>query len=72
MCDYFIGYHPLFELAKCVRRIVEPPYVIGSVLRLCGYLWPALTAQPPAMPADFIDYLRRDQIGRLLHAGGNG
>jgi glycosyltransferase involved in cell wall biosynthesis len=71
MCDYFIGYHPLFELVKCVRRIAEPPYVIGSILRLCGYFWPRLNGQIPSMPADFIDYLRRSQIQRLLRAGGN-
>ena len=72
MGDYFLGYHPLFELAKCVRRIFEPPYVIGSVLRLCGYVRPRLSRQRPAMPADFIEYLRRYQIQRLLRVGGNG
>jgi glycosyltransferase involved in cell wall biosynthesis len=71
MCDYFIGYHPLFELAKCIRRISEPPYVTGSVLRLCGYFWPFVSRQRPSMPADFIDYLRRHQMQRLLRAGGD-
>jgi hypothetical protein len=72
MSDYFMGYHPLFEMAKCVRRIVERPYMVGSVLRLCGYIWPRLSRQRPAMPAAFIDYLRRYQIQRLLGLGGNG
>jgi glycosyltransferase involved in cell wall biosynthesis len=69
--DYFMGYHPMFEVAKCIRRVIERPYVIGSVLRFCGYMWPCLTRQRPAMPADFIEHLRRGQIARLLRAGGS-
>src|SRR5262249_37556087 len=25
MEDYFLGYHPLYELGKCLRRLAEPP-----------------------------------------------
>src|SRR5437773_7087650 len=45
MEDYFIGYDALFEAGKCVRRANEPPYILGSLLRFCGYLFPGLTRQ---------------------------
>jgi glycosyltransferase involved in cell wall biosynthesis len=69
--DYFMGYHPLFELAKCVRRIIEPPYVSGSLFHFCGYIWPYFIREKPGLPADLVRYLRRQQIQRLLGAGGN-
>src|SRR5205085_8555057 len=30
MQDYFMGYHPLYEIGKCLRRVSEPPYVMDS------------------------------------------
>jgi len=71
MHDHFMGYHPLFELVKCVRRIIEPPYVTGSIFRFCGYIWPRFNRANPGVPADVVCYLRREQIWRLLGAGGN-
>jgi glycosyltransferase involved in cell wall biosynthesis len=68
MQDYFMGYHFLFEAGKCLRRAVEPPYVIGSFLRLCGYLWPGIRRQRPSMPEDFVRYLRQEQKRRFLQA----
>ena len=35
--DYYCGYHPLFLLAKGVRRLFLPPYVLGGVGILWGY-----------------------------------
>jgi len=66
--DYFLGYHPVFELGKCFRRILEPPYGIGSLLRLCGYLWPRIKGERPAVPADFLRKFRQQQMRRLLRA----
>lgn len=66
--DYCVGYHPLFELAKCLRRLVEPPFVVGSVCRLIGFLFGALTRQPRELPREFVDYLRKEQIKRMFRA----
>jgi poly-beta-1,6-N-acetyl-D-glucosamine synthase len=64
--DYSVGYHPLFEASKCVRRVSEPPYVLGSLMRMTGYLWGGLTRQERQLPAEFIKYLRTQQVRRLL------
>ncbi|HYR88200.1 MAG TPA: glycosyltransferase family 2 protein [Terriglobia bacterium] len=69
MQDYFMGYHLLFEVGKCIRRAIEPPYLAGSVLRLSGYLWPGLTRQKPMVTEDFAQYLKKQQMRRLFHVG---
>jgi biofilm PGA synthesis N-glycosyltransferase PgaC len=66
MREFSLGYHPLFEIGKCFRRISEPPYVTGSAARLCGYIWAALTEHKPAMPSDFIRYLRQQQTLQMF------
>ena len=35
---YITGYHPLFMLLKCIHRIAEPPYLIGGLGLLIGFL----------------------------------
>ena len=64
--DYQVGYHPLYEIAKCLRHVVEKPYVIGSVLWLAGYLGAAVRRYERPVPSDVVRYIRRDQLGLLL------
>jgi hypothetical protein len=66
MRDFSLGYHPLFEMGKCFRRIFELPYITGSAFGLCGYIWAALTEHKPAMPVDFIRYLRQQQTLQMF------
>jgi hypothetical protein len=66
MEDYFIGYHVLFEAGKCIRRALVRPYVLGSLLCFCGYLFPSLTRQKRVVPDDFVRYLRREQMRRVF------
>lgn len=38
--EYNIGYHPLFSMARFVKRSVkESPYLLGSLTRLSGYFY---------------------------------
>jgi glycosyltransferase involved in cell wall biosynthesis len=64
--DYSLGYHPLFEAGRCALRMQEPPYVIGSLARLAGFLWAGLKGCPMALPDDVTAYLRREQLGRMI------
>ena len=66
--DYSVGYHPLFEIGKCARRIREQPYLLGSLFRMSGYLWGGLMRQRE-VPAEFVRHLRTQQIRRLLGGG---
>ena len=63
--DHHLGYHPLFFLAKAIRRFRFRPYVAGGLFMLCGYAWAVLVRKPVRVPADVVRYLRREQMQRL-------
>ena len=62
---YVCGYHPLFIGAKCIRRLVQTPYVIGSVAILYGFLKGFFTRVPRVNDSQLIQYLRAQQVRRL-------
>jgi glycosyltransferase involved in cell wall biosynthesis len=66
--NYICGYHPLFMLGKCVRRLIRPPYVTGSAALFYGFVSGYLKRIPQVDDPLTIAYLRRQQMGRL--AGG--
>lgn len=63
--DYSFGYHPLFEVTKCIFRFKEFPFVIGSIARLVGFFASMLKKEPLAIPPEVIDFLRNEQLQRL-------
>jgi glycosyltransferase involved in cell wall biosynthesis len=63
--DYFLGYHPLFMIFKCLRRLVAKPYVLNSVGHLWGYLRGYLKRRPQLADRALIGYLRRQQLRRM-------
>lgn len=62
---YSVGYHPLFELARGVFRLLDQPPVIGGLLSLAGYCWASLMRYERQVPDDFVRYLRSEQLTRL-------
>ncbi|MFW5886944.1 MAG: glycosyltransferase family 2 protein, partial [Bacteroidota bacterium] len=40
--QYFLGYHPIFALAKGVAKTTKKPYIIGGMLNITGYMIAAL------------------------------
>lgn len=65
LTEYSLGYHPVFEVAKCFFRIKEHPYLIGSVFRIGGYFWGFLNKLQVSLPNIIIKNLRDQQIQRL-------
>lgn len=65
MVEHSLGYHPVFELARCAFRVVEPPYLAGSCFRLAGYCLGAFRRQARAVPGEVVSYLRAEQMSRL-------
>ena len=63
--NYICGYHPMFMLAKCVRRLFRPPYIIGSIALMYGFLSGYWKRTPQISDRQTIIYLRRQQLGRL-------
>jgi len=64
--DYAVGYHPLFEAAKCLGRIFEPPAFVGGVARGIGYCSAAMRRRERLVPPDLLEFLRAEQKQRLL------
>jgi biofilm PGA synthesis N-glycosyltransferase PgaC len=63
--DYVTGYHPLFMFLKCVKRIVEPPVVVGSVGLMYGFV-SSYFRGVPRVEKDLIQYVQRQQLRRLM------
>lgn len=65
--NYWLGYHPLFQLASCLRRIGEKPYLIGSICTLFGYGSSWIKGQQRVLSSDAIRFLRSEQLNRLAN-----
>jgi glycosyltransferase involved in cell wall biosynthesis len=63
--DYLLGYHFLFFLAKCLYRSVGRPYLLGSLVMLCGYCSSWLRKRRRQVSPEFVRYLREEQMNRL-------
>ena len=64
--NYICGYHPLFMLSKCVHRLGQRPYIVGSAGLLYGFMTGYLNRIPQVDEPKTIQYLRQQQIARLL------
>ena len=63
--NYICGYHPLFMLLKCVRRVAMKPYVIQAAALFCGFASGYLRGIPQVNDRSTIKYLRRQQLSRI-------
>ncbi len=64
--DYICGYHPLFMLSKCLVRLPLKPSLLGSFALFYGYASGYFKGIPQVDDRRTIEYLRRQQINRLL------
>lgn len=69
---YSLGYRSTFFIARCIRRSLEPPAIIGSLTALYGYMVSAARREPVVLPDDAIAYLRAEQRHKLLRTLGLG
>ncbi len=63
--DHALGYHPFFELLKCVRRAREHPPLAGAAAWFAGYCWAAASGRPCALPQHLAAHLRKEQLSRI-------
>ncbi len=62
---YALGYHPLFQLVRCIYRIKDKPIIVGSMLILCGYFYAFISKYKREVPDDVISFLRKEQLKRI-------
>ncbi|HYR90307.1 MAG TPA: glycosyltransferase family A protein [Terriglobia bacterium] len=63
--EYLLGYHPVFQALKCVRRLREKPHGVISLLRFYGYWAASVRRVQSPVPKDVVEYIRRGQMRRL-------
>ncbi len=69
--DYYCGYHPLFVLAKGIRRIFfERPYLIDGMGGIFGYFLGYINNEDRYGELGVIKYLRKEQIKALMFRPG--
>lgn len=66
--QYFMGCDPLYYLATCVFRMVEPPYVLGGLAMMQGYFGAMLKNVPQLDDPKLIAFIRAYQR-RALRVG---
>lgn len=64
--NYICGYHPIFMLGKCLRRLATKPIFLGSFALMYGYVTGYLKRIPQVDDPLAIAYLRRQQLNRLI------
>lgn len=63
---YVSGYHPLFVAASCVSRLQKKPRIVGSIGMMYGFLKSHLTRPPRLEDRSYLEYIRGQQLRRLL------
>lgn len=63
--NYIVGYHPLFMLTKCIKRLLDRPLGIVSLALWCGFMTGYLKHIPRPCGEDVVRYLRQQQIRKL-------
>jgi hypothetical protein len=61
-----MGCHPLFFMAKALRRIPDRPVLLRSLCQLAGFLQCTLRGEPREVSGDVLKYVRAKQLSLLL------
>ena len=63
--DYSLGYHPIFEIARLLRRIWTTPYVIGAAIRAAGFTYCYCRGEMKQVSDRVMYFERSRQLERL-------
>lgn len=64
--SYIAGYHPLYMVSKCVKRLMSPPIVIQSLGLFTGFFTSYFSSVEQIKDRQLIRYLRKQQVRRLF------
>ncbi|OQY75110.1 MAG: hypothetical protein B6D44_02425 [Ignavibacteriales bacterium UTCHB2] len=65
--EYNLGYHPLFQFVKCIKKVTQYPYLIGSVVRFIGFWTARFKFSNQNIPIELKKYIKKEQSVRLFH-----
>ena len=63
--DYGFGSYATFEFVKCIERFPEKPLIVGSLSRMCGFLWSWISREKRPVSSEFVAFLRNEQKQKL-------
>ena len=66
--DYFLGGHPMWQLARTAFQMRQRPYVIGGLALFAGYFWSWITGVERPISKELMAFHRREQLARLKSA----
>jgi len=66
LANYVTGYHPLFMLAKCMKRAFQQPVFIASAALFLGFYSGYWQKMPRVQDRAVIRYLRKQQLRYML------
>jgi len=64
--NYITGYHPLFMLLKCIRRVARKPYLVGSAGLFWGFVSSHWRRTPRVQDRELIRYTQTQQMRKML------
>lgn len=64
--DYSFGSDPLFEIFKCLERLLERPLFICGITRLAGFFWSHVCRDTRPVSDEYVAFMRTDQRLRVL------
>lgn len=63
--DYILGTHPAWEFFRSIYQMTRPPILLNGILRLAGFAWAMLTGLERQVPADLVQFRKKEQMRRL-------
>lgn len=63
--DYFLGGHPLWQLFRGSFQMAKPPYIVGGLALISGYVWCWLRGQERPVSRELMAFHRSEQLARL-------
>jgi glycosyltransferase involved in cell wall biosynthesis len=64
--NYFTGYHPLFMIFKCTRRLIRKPFLIQGLGLFIGYFSSLILNKKQHEDIALQKYIRKEQLNRLF------
>ena len=62
---YRMGYHPFFILARGLRHMIDPPFVIGGLAMIWAYFVAWLRGEELLADPAVVRYIRQAQMKKL-------
>lgn len=63
--DYSVGNHPVWELARTVYQLSQPPLVLGGLALGAGYFSSFFKREKSPISKELVDFVRKEQMHRL-------